>query len=111
MMDPASLPPLNDLHQLGILSQRKRKKMAMDEVCYCNIHTSGSIGVNCIATKLHLDNGTALDFLPRVKERAWSTTALWSATAETGTLGDSPRALQGRKTRQTIRLAPNHCIS
>ncbi len=65
--------------------------MALDEVCYCNIHTSGSIGVNCIATKLHLDDGTALDFLPRVKEQAW--TALKSATAETGTLGD------GRKTR------------
>jgi hypothetical protein len=81
----------------------------MDEVRYCNIHTSGSIGVNCIATKLHLDDGTTLDFLPRVKEQAW--TASWSATAETGTLGDSPRALQGRKTRQTIHLAPNLCIS
>jgi hypothetical protein len=69
--------------------------MAMDEVRYCNIHTSGSIGVNPIATKLHLNDGNALDFLSRVKERAWST-ALWSATAETGTLGDSPRALQGR---------------
>jgi len=65
---------LNDLHQLGILSQQKRKKMAMDEVCYCNIHTSGSIGVNRIATKLHLCEGSALDFLsPWVKERAWST--------------------------------------
>ncbi len=42
--------------------------MAMDEVRYCNIHTSGSIGVNCIATKLHLDDGTALDFLPHVKD-------------------------------------------
>ncbi len=54
--------------------------MAMDEVCYCNINTSGSIGVNCIGTKLHLDNGTTLDFLPCVKEQAW--TASWSATAE-----------------------------
>ena len=72
--------------------------MAMDEVCYCNIHTSGSIGVNRIATELHLGDGSALDFLsPWMKERAWSTD-LWSATtAETGTLGDSPRALQGRK--------------
>ncbi len=69
--------------------------MAMDEVRYCNIHTSGSIGVNRIVTKLHLDDGNALDFLPQVKEQAWST-ASWSAAAETGTLGDSPRALQGR---------------
>ena len=84
----------------------------MDEVCYCNIHMSGSIGVNRIATKLHLCDGSTLDLLsPWVKERAWSN-ASWSATAETGTLGDSPRALQGRKKRRTIlRLATKFRIS
>ncbi len=65
--------------------------MAMDEVSYCNIHTSGSIGVNQIATKLHLGGRTALGFL-RVKERAWRS-ASGSATAETRTLGDSPMVL------------------
>ena len=45
--------------------------MAMDEVRYCDIHTSGSIGVNRIATKLHLGDRTALRFL-LAKERAWS---------------------------------------
>ncbi len=94
---------LDDLHQLRILSQQKRKNMAMDEVRSCNIHTSWSIGVNQVATKLHLGDGSALDFLPppRVKEQAWNTGS-WSAATETGTRGHSPRALQGRKSRQTI---------
>ncbi len=82
--------------------------MAMDEVSYCNIHMSGSIGVNCFAAKLHLGGRTALGFL-QVKGRAWSS-VFGGATAETGTLGDSPKAFR-RKNRQTIRLAPNLCIS
>jgi hypothetical protein len=70
--------------------------MTMDEVSYCNIHTSGSIGVNCIATKLYLGGGTTLGFL-WVKELAWSS-AFGSATAEIGTLGDSPKVFR-RKNR------------
>ncbi len=69
--------------------------MAMDEVCYCNIHTSRSIWVNCIATKLHLGENTTLGFL-LVKEQAWST-ASRSATADSGTLVDRPRLFEGRK--------------
>jgi hypothetical protein len=95
---------LNDLHKLGISRQLKRKAMAMDEVCYCNIHTIGSIWVNRIATNLHLGDNTTLGFL-WVKEQALSN-ASRSATANTGTLVDRPRSFEVRKSRQIICLAP-----
>ncbi len=75
-----------------------------DEVCYCNIHTSRSIWVNCIATKLHLGDNTTLGFL-QVKEQAWST-ASRSTTADTGTLINRPRSFEGGKSRHIIYLAP-----
>ena len=75
--------------------------MAMDEVHYCDIHTSGSIGVNRIATKLHLGDRTALRFL-LAKERAWSSASRSVLTADTGSLGDRPRAFQGRKRQDSI---------
>jgi hypothetical protein len=80
--------------------------MSMDEVRYCKIHTSGSIGVNRIATKLHLGDRTALRFL-LAKEQAWSSASRSVLTADTGSLGDRPRAFQeeGRKNRRTIRVA------
>ena len=69
--------------------------MAMDEVRYCNIHTSARIRVDCISTKLHLGDGTTLGFLPWIKEQAWRMSGSAGTTAETGTLlGDSPRTLQ-----------------
>ena len=64
---------------------------------------TGALGSMELPNKVHLGDGSALDFLPppQVKEQVWSTGS-WSAATETGTLGHSPRALQCRKSRQTI---------
>jgi hypothetical protein len=43
--------------------------MAMDEVRYCNIYTSGSIEVNRIATKLHWMTGPLLTFFLVLKNK------------------------------------------
>ena len=68
------------LVSFGSWANEKRKKMAMDEVSYCNSATfirdaSGSNGVDWIATKLHLDSEMTFGFL-WVKEWALSSASL-----------------------------------